>query len=283
VATRLLLGLIGAHIQQSRTPFMHEREAAAFNIHCEYRLIDLDVLRVSPSALPDLLATAERDGFAGLNITHPCKQTVMPLLDEVTEDSRIVGAVNTVVLADGKRAGHNTDWWALRESLREGLPNAPLGRVVQLGAGGAGAATAYAALDLGAREVIVLDLDPERARELAARLGRAFPGRVRTSTNIASSLAGADGLIHATPTGMTTHPGSAIDPSLLRPDLWVADVVYFPLETELLRAARAAGCRTLDGSGMAVYQAVDAFRLFTGLRADVSRMKQWFFRAERVA
>jgi shikimate dehydrogenase len=262
---------------------MHEREAAAFQIHCEYRLIDLDVLRVSPSALPDLLANAERDGFAGLNITHPCKQTVMPLLNEVTEDGRIIGAVNTIVLADGKRVGHNTDWWAFRESVREGLPNAPLGRIVQLGAGGAGAATAYAALNLGAQEVIVLDLDRERADQLAARLAHAFPGRIRSSTDIVSSITGADGLIHATPMGMSTHPGSAVDLSLLRPDLWVADVVYFPLETELLGAARAAGCRTVDGSGMAVYQAVEAFRLFTGLRADVSRMKQWFFRAERVA
>ena len=262
---------------------MHERAAAAFGIRCEYRLLDLDVLRVTASALPDLLAQAERDGFAGLNVTHPCKQTVMPLLTSATEDCHVVGAVNTIVMAQGKRLGHNTDWWGFRESFREGLPDAPLGLVVQLGAGGAGAATAYAALNLGAREVIVLDLETERAHQLAARLARTFPGRIRASNDVASSLAGADGLIHATPTGMTTHPGSAISSSLLRPELWVADVVYFPLETELLRAARAIGCRTLDGSGMAVYQAVEAFRLFTGLRADVSKMKQWFSATERVA
>ena len=262
---------------------MHERAAAAFGIRCEYRLLDLDVLRVTASALPDLLAQAERDGFAGLNVTHPCKQTVMPLLTSATEDCHVVGAVNTIVMAQGKRLGHNTDWWGFRESFREGLPDAPLGLVVQLGAGGAGAATAYAALNLGAREVIVLDLETERAHQLAARLARTFPGRIRASNDVASSLAGADGLIHATPTGMTTHPGSAVSSSLLRPELWVADVVYFPLETELLRAARAIGCRTLDGSGMAVYQAVEAFRLFTGLRADVSKMKQWFSATERVA
>ncbi|HEY7445048.1 MAG TPA: shikimate dehydrogenase [Vicinamibacterales bacterium] len=283
VPTGLLLGLIGAHIQESRTPLMHEREAQALGIHCEYRLLDLDVLRLTPSDLADLLTRAEREGFAGLNITHPCKQAVVPLLTEATADSRVLGAVNTVVLAGGLRSGHNTDWWGFRESLREGLPDAPLGRIVQLGAGGAGAATAYAALDLGARDVTVLDLEPERADQLAARLDRAFPGRICASTDLPSSLAAADGLIHATPTGMKTHPGSAVSVSLLRPDLWVADVVYFPLETELLRAARALGCRTLDGSGMAVYQAVEAFRLFTGLRADVSRMKQWFSAAERVA
>jgi shikimate dehydrogenase len=262
---------------------MHEREAAAFGIDCEYRLLDLDVLRLTASALPDLLAQAERDGFAGLNITHPCKQAVMPLLNEVTEDSRKLGAVNTVVLAGGKRTGHNTDWWGFRESFRDGLPNAPVERIVQIGAGGAGAATAYAALDLGARDVIVLDLEIERAEALADRLARAFPGRIRASADLASSLEDANGLIHATPTGMTKHPGSAVSAEWLRPDLWVADVVYFPLETELLRAARAIRCRTLDGSGMAVYQAVEAFRLFTGLHADVSRMKQWFSTSERVA
>jgi shikimate dehydrogenase len=262
---------------------MHEREAAAFGIDCEYRLLDLDVLRLTPSALPDLLAQAERDGLAGVNVTHPCKQAIMPLLTEVSEDSRILGAVNTVGLSDGKRIGHNTDWYGFRESFLDGLPNASVERIVQIGAGGAGAATAYAALDLGAREVIVVDLETERAQALADRLDRVFPGRIRASTELASSLAGADGLIHATPTGMTKHPGSAVSGSLLRPDLWVADVVYFPLETELLRAARAIGCRTLDGSGMAVYQAVEAFRLFTGLRADVSRMKQSFSAAERVA
>ncbi len=262
---------------------MHEREAEAFGIPCKYRLIDLETLGLTASALPGLLAATERDGFAGLNVTHPCKQAVMPLLSAMTEDSRMVGAVNTVVLDRGMRVGHNTDWWAFRQSFREGLPNVALRRIVQLGAGGAGAATAYAALDLGAGEVIVADLDAERARVLASRLGSAFPGRIRASEDIAGSLAHADGLIHATPIGMTTHPGSALATSLLRPDLWVAEVVYFPLETELLRTARALGCRTLDGSGMAVYQAVEAFRLFTGLQPDVSRMRRSFAAAEPAA
>ena len=97
-----------------------------------------------------------------------------------------------------------------------------------------------------------------------------------SSTDIAASLATADGLIHATPTGMHGHPGIALAPALLRSDLWVAEVVYFPLETELLRAARAAGCPTLDGSGMAVHQAVEAFRLFSGLEADAERMRRHF-------
>jgi shikimate dehydrogenase len=103
-----------------------------------------------------------------------------------------------------------------------------------------------------------------------------FSGRVYAERDVGTALRGADGLIHATPTGMAAHPGLALPASLLHADLWVAEVVYFPLETELLRVARRKGCRTLDGSGMAVHQAAEAFRLFTGLHADAARMRGVF-------
>jgi shikimate dehydrogenase len=99
---------------------------------------------------------------------------------------------------------------------------------------------------------------------------------VRTADDLAAAMTDADGIIHATPTGMAKHPGLALDASLLRPELWLAEVVYFPLETELLRVAKGLGCRTLNGAGMAVYQAVLAFRLFTGLEADAERMQRHF-------
>jgi shikimate dehydrogenase len=130
---------------------------------------------------------------------------------------------------------------------------------------------------MGAGHITIVDLDRARAEVLAARCGSLFgEHRVSTSTDLAASLAAADGLIHATPTGMHGHPGSAVPSELLRTGLWVADVVYFPLETELLRAARAAGCPTLDGSGMAVHQAVEAFRLFSGLEPEGERMRRHF-------
>ena len=275
--SKLLLGLIGAGIQSSLTPAMHEREAAEHGLVCLYQLIDLECLRLTAAALPGLLTAAVRMGFHGLNITHPCKQSVLPLLDGVSSDAAALGAVNTVVLRDGRRCGHNTDWLAFSASFRSGLSGAPIGRIVQLGAGGAGAATAYAMLKMGAGHIAVVDLDPVRAGALAARCSALFgEGRVSVSADLAASLAGADGLIHATPTGMHGHPGSAVPAELLRADLWVAEVVYFPLETELLRAARDAGCRTLDGSGMAIQQAVEAFRLFSGLEPDAERMRRHF-------
>jgi shikimate dehydrogenase len=272
----LLLGLIGAGIDASRSPGMHEAEAAAHGLPCIYQRIDLDRLGLTRDALPELLIAAERLGFAGLNITHPCKQAVMRHLTDSSDDARVIGAVNTVVFDGGRRTGHNTDWLGFRQSVFDRLPGAPLGRVVQLGAGGAGSATAYAALRLGVQELSVVDVIHERARSLAERLAAKFPGRIHASDDPASALEGADGLIHATPTGMSASPGLPLPASLLRPDLWVAEVVYFPLETELLREARRAGCRTLDGAGMAVYQAVEAFRLFTGLQADAARMRRWF-------
>jgi len=272
----LLLGLIGAGIGASRSPAMHEEEAAAHGLRCVYQRIDLDRLGLTSEALPELLTAAERMGFAGVNVTHPCKQAVMPLLTDLSDEARAIGSVNTVVFAGGRRAGYNTDWSGFRQSVRDRLPGAGFGRVVQLGAGGAGAATAYAMLDLGVRELVVVDTIHERAGSLVNRLAAAYPGRVRAERDVSAALPGAEGLIHATPTGMSGHPGLPLPVSLLRRDLWVADVVYFPLETELLRAARQLGCRTLDGAGMAVSQAAEAFRLFTGLQADAGRMRSVF-------
>jgi len=274
----VLVGLIGAGIQASRAPALHEREGVEQGIRYVYKLIDLDRLALGQDALPELLNVAERLGFAGLNITHPCKQSILPLLTDLSEDARELGAVNTVLFRDGnRRVGHNTDWWGFAESFRRGLPGARLNRVVQIGAGGGGAAVAYAALMLGVQRLSIFDLDTTRARDVASRLSVRFgQGTAVTCADMTEAMAEADGLIHATPTGMAKYPGLVLPEQLLHPALWVAEIVYFPLETELLRAAKRLGCRTLDGGGMAVFQAVEAFRLFTGRQANVERMLRHF-------
>lgn len=277
MATSLLLGLIGAGIQASRAPALHEGEAAEQGLRCIYKLIDLERLKLGTEALPDLLAAAERMGFAGVNITHPCKQAVIPLLTELSPDAGAIRAVNTVLLRDGKRIGHNTDWYGFAESFRQGLPDVALHRVVQLGAGGAGSAVAYAAARLGVKRLTIFDIDAARANALVAQICTQFGAeRAVAGDEIEAAIAHADGLINTTPIGMVGHPGMPIAPTLLRPSLWVAEVIYFPLETELLRTARKLGCRVLDGGGMAVYQAVEAFRLFTGTPADAARMRRHF-------
>ncbi|MFJ4466214.1 shikimate dehydrogenase [Streptomyces sp. NPDC089424] len=270
-----LVGLIGSGIGPSLSPALHEREADRLGLRCLYRLIDIAELGVPPEAVGDLVRAARDLGFDGLNITHPCKQLVIGHLDALAPQAEALGAVNTVVLDGGRAVGHNTDVTGFAASFARGLPDAPLERVVQLGAGGAGAAVAHATLTLGAGRITLVDALPERAAALAGTLGRHFgAGRVGTAdpAELPGLLARADGLVHATPTGMAPHPGLPVPAELLHPGLWVAEVVYRPLETELLRTARAVGCATLDGGGMAAFQAADAFRLFTGREPDTTRM-----------
>jgi quinate/shikimate dehydrogenase (NAD+) len=270
VARSFLCGLVGAGIQDSRSPALHEREGREQGLAYVYKLIDLDRLGAGVEALPELLAAAKRMGYDGLNITYPCKQAIIPLLDALSPDARALNAVNTVVIRDGRATGHNTDGSGFAEGFRRGLPDAKLERVVQLGAGGAGAAVAHAAMQLGVRRLTIFDLDRARAAELAAKV------KAKAGSDLAAAMAEADGLIHCTPTGMAKRPGLPLDAHLLQKKHWVAEIVYFPLETELLRAARAKGCRTVDGGGMAVFQAAGAFRLFTGVEPDPERMLRHF-------
>ncbi|WP_436841259.1 shikimate dehydrogenase [Streptomyces bobili] len=270
-----LVALIGSGIGPSLSPALHEREADRQGLRYVYRLLDIDVLGVPPEAVGDLVRAARDLGFDGLNITHPCKQLVIPHLDGLAPQAEALGAVNTVVFEDGRAVGHNTDVTGFAASFARGLPDAPLERVVQLGAGGAGAAVAHATLTLGAGRVTVVDAFPERAAALADSLNRHFgAGRADSTTpdRLARLLARADGVVHATPTGMAAHPGLPFPAEFLHAGLWVAEVVYRPLETELLRTARAQGCAVLDGGGMAVFQAADAFRRFTGQEPDSTRM-----------
>jgi shikimate dehydrogenase len=273
----ILVGLIGAGIQSSLSPAMHEREGEAQGLRYEYRLIDLDVPGRTAAALPELIASAEREGFAGLNITFPCKQAVIECLDELSPDARAIGAVNTVLFRGGRRIGHNTDWSGFAESFRRSTGDVRRGRVVQFGAGGAGAAVAHALLTLDVRTLVLIDTDGARAAALAETLcGRFGAGRAIALDDTGSALRGADGLVNATPVGMAKFPGLPLPAKLLSPELWVADVVYFPLETALLAEARARGCRTLSGAGMAVFQAAEAFRLFSGVEPDADRMLAHF-------
>lgn len=273
----ILLGLIGAGIQASRTPSLHEHEADAQGIRCLYRLIDLDAQKLDVTALSALIDGAQHCGFSGLNITFPCKQAVIPLLDELSEEARSIGAVNTVVFRDGKRMGHNTDCQGFAQGFRNGLADAARARVVQMGAGGAGAAVAHALLSEGVEQLSIFEVDPGRAQALVDNLNAHFGNaRARVGTDLAEAMASADGLVNTTPVGMTKLPGSPLPAQLLRPELWVAEIIYFPLETELLANARRLGCRTLDGSNMAVFQAVKAFELFTGQAANAERMQAFF-------
>ncbi|WP_144660605.1 shikimate dehydrogenase [Paenarthrobacter nicotinovorans] len=278
-AESVLVGLIGEGVMPSLTPPMHEREADVQGLRLLYRPIDLLELALPATAVGDLLTAAQRMGFNGLNITHPCKQLVLGHLDEISDDAARLGAVNTVLIQDGRFIGHNTDFSGFGSALADGLPGAKLDRVVQLGAGGAGSAVAYALLKAGTKHLDLVDMDADRASERAAELSSLFPDAAVTPRGLEELpelMPLADGLVHCTPVGMAAHPGLPLDIGLLETRHWVADIVYRPIETQLVREARAKGCAVLDGGRMAVGQAADAFKLFTGSNADRDRMRTHF-------
>ncbi len=273
-----LVGLVGSGVTPSLTPPLHMAEAAALGIPYVYRPVDIDRLGLRAEQIGEILRWARALGFDALNVTHPAKQLVLEHLDAVDPVAAALGAVNTVLLGPDGDVGFNTDTSGFATALSTGLPGVTLDDVVLLGAGGAGSAVADALLRLGVAHLTVVDVDPARAGALAESLRQRHTAAVAVagSAELPGLLRRADGVVHCTPTGMAAHPGTPFDPQLLHPGLWVADIVYRPLETELLRAARAAGCRTLDGGHMAVHQAVDAFALITGRTPDAARMGRHF-------
>lgn len=272
----VVVGLLGRGIQSSRTPRMHELEGARLGLDYTYVLIDFDALGLADNELGAMIEAAGALGFAGLNVTHPFKQAVLPLLDELAPEAASIGAVNTVVFEGGRRIGHNTDYWGFAESFREGLPGVAMDSVIQFGAGGAGAAVAHALLSLGTRRLTLCETELDRAKHLAARLAQQFGTEVNAVDEPSRALASASGIVNATPVGMDKYPGTPFPIAMLRPSHWVAEIIYFPADTALLQAARALGCRTLGGTGMAVGQAVRAFELFCGIAPDRAAMIRHF-------
>jgi quinate/shikimate dehydrogenase (NAD+) len=278
VRPNLRAGLLGRGIGASRTPRMHTAEGARLGLSYEYRLFDFDRLGLADSDLPSVLTEARRDGFAGLNVTHPFKERVIAHLDVLSTDAAAIGAVNTVVFDGGHAVGHNTDCWGFAESFRRGL-NAPrLSEVVLIGAGGAGMAVGRALLELQTEHLTIVDDAEGKSKRLAEILGAAF-GREHVSSDAdrETALTHANGLVNATPVGMAKYPGMPVERTWLRPDIWIADVIYFPAETELLCTARRIGCQILPGAGMAIFQAVKAFELITGVAPDADQMARHFW------
>ncbi len=271
---RMLVGLIGINIGQSLAPALHEDAFAAAGMTGHYHLMDAESPR--RRSLPDLLGAVRAAGFGGINVTFPFKEAVIPLLDAVSAEAREIGAVNTVVIdAAGRTSGHNTDRSGFREAFIEafGVDAARGKPVLLLGAGGAGRAVAFALKDLGAAPIRLYDRDTAKARSLAADLG---PGACEVLDAPEPAAASAAGIVNATPIGMTGHEGLPMTPNVVRPGQFVADVIYTPLETEFVTAAKARGARTMGGAGMCVHQAVDAFRHFTGKTPDIARLKRTF-------
>ena len=272
-ASSTLVGLLGRGITASSSPKIHEDEARELGLPLSYSLFDFDVLGLADEALGDVLADVAGRGFSGVNITHPFKQAVIPLLDEVDDIASSLGAVNCVTFRDGRMVGSNSDWIGFQFMLDRALPGHGRDTVAQIGSGGAGSATAFALLKSGTGELRIHDASQDRIEALAGRLRAAFPHvEVIACETPEDAIAGTCGIVQSTPVGMEDHPGMPFDPDLLDSKQWLADVIYFPRETELLKAARERGLATADGAPMVIGQAAEAFRLFTGLEPDRDRM-----------
>ena len=273
-----LIGLIGSGVAGSLSPALFEAEADALGLRLVYTTLDVDRLG-AVGGLGDLVRTAWLMGYTGLDVTHPCKNAITGYLDGLDDDAATLDAVNMVSRRDGRSIGHNTDWSGFLAAFDDGLFGMPAGRVVVLGAGGAGSAVGHALLTRGTGHLAVVDVDAGRAHALAGRLRGRFPHAHVTAygdPSVALRADRADGLVNTTPVGMDGYPGMPVPAALVAPHLWVVDVIYRPWETALLARARAAGCRVLNGGGMLVHQAAEGFRLLTGHPPDTGRMLRHF-------
>ena len=275
---RVRVGLVGQGLSLSLSPAIHEREGRELGFDYRYEVFDTDTDH-SFQDLSVVLAHMIDEGFAGSNITHPFKQEVINHLNRVDHVAETIGAVNAVVIASGELIGYNTDWVGFLRSLERSVKELPHHRVVQLGAGGAGSAVAYALLHFGVTQLHLIDVELERARQLAQRLAPHFPAAelsVDTPNQVSTRVATSDGVVNATPIGMSHHPGLPLPEELITSQRWFHDVVYMPLETELISRATQAGARVAGGGDMVVFQAAEGIRLFTGASPEPERMRAHF-------
>ncbi|MET0445752.1 MAG: shikimate dehydrogenase [Pseudorhodoplanes sp.] len=263
-----LTGLLGAPIAHSASPAMHERAAEALGVRCHYQLIE--IAGADRAEIAGLLDGIRRLGFAGINVTYPYKEAVVDLLDDLSPGARAIGAVNTVVARDGRLTGHNTDTSGFARAVAPLVTASAHGPVAVIGTGGVGKAIAFALAGLGVSEIRIFDTDKPKAAQLAAQLGDAH--KVRVAADVEDAVEGAAGLVNGTPIGMLPNLGMPVPEALLHAGMWVADAVYSPLWTPLLKAAKAKGAKVMTGRDLAIYQAADAFALFTGLTPSTEEM-----------
>lgn len=285
-----VVGIIGDPVAHSLSPRMHTAAFEAAGLDWRYV-----AFRVPPARLEDAVRGIRALGFAGVNVTIPHKETVIPLLDGVEPAARGAGAVNTIRLEDGVLFGYNTDAPGLLDALTEDGGTALVAaRCLILGAGGAGRSAAFALAGAQVKSITVLNRTPSRAQDVAARVAQAAPGCALTAgpldaATVARAAEGADVVIQATSATLSAAMGGgggraawlqAIEP-MLRPGMTVLDMVYTPRRTELLAAAMDAGATVVDGVSLLVHQGARSFQLWTGLPAPVAAMRRAVDAADR--
>ena len=265
---KIRLGLIGDNIAASRAPDLHHAAARLCGIDVEYeRLVPRDL----GLDFEDIVARAKADGRRGLNITHPYKERVLPLVKIDDIDVRAIGACNTVLFGE-PTVGLNTDYTGYIDAFKERFGAMSPGTVAMAGSGGAGKAIAFALAKLGATSLVLFDVDPRKSHALAEAIQDRLA--VKVASSIEEACEGADGLVNCTPLGMVGYGGNAFDRIRIKGRAWICDAVYTPVETEFLKQGRSAGVEILSGYELFLYQGIHAFRLFTGHRVDAGELRR---------
>jgi len=272
-------GIIGCPVEQSFSPAMHNAAFAALGLDFVYVPFP-----VSPPLLPAAVTAVRALGLAGVNVTVPHKQAVLPFLDELSGEARLAGAVNTIVNRSGGLYGDNTDGKGFLHSLKEGAAFVPSGKTALiLGAGGAARAVAAGLALAGAKKLVVANRSQGRAVELAGFITEKTGVKAevvpwpagRFETIPGEALSEADLVVQATPLGM--HPNDAstapLPFELFRPGQVACDLVYNPVETLFLKRAARAGATVVDGLGMLLYQGALSFEMWTGVAAPLEVMR----------
>ena len=274
-----MLGLIGTPVEHSKSPAMYNHCFQKFGLDWAYLAFDVPAERTG-----EAVAAIRTLHMRGANVTMPCKNAVIPFLDELTPAARAIQAVNTIVNEDGVLVGHNTDGCGYTQNLRRNGIEVEGKKIVLLGGGGAASAIAIQAALEGAAEIAVFNLRDTfwpRVEQGLKAIAQAAPGcaislrDLEDRAALKAAIDRCDILSNATRVGMAPYEDQSniTDGSWYRPDLVVTDVVYAPPETKMLREARAAGCKTCDGLGMLLCQGAEAFRLYSGLEMPVEEIR----------
>ncbi|MBM2827185.1 MAG: shikimate dehydrogenase [Dehalococcoidia bacterium] len=271
------IGLIGYPLGHSISPIFQQAALDSLGLDVVYQAWEME-----PSRLEEAIKRLRDPAHLGANVTVPHKETVIPMLDQIDDAARRIGAVNTIVSKDGRLEGHNTDHIGFMRALKEASYDPTGKNALILGAGGAARAVVYALMDAGAHSLIIVNRTRERAQALADELAGASPlGAVHVTASpwtpklIATILEEPHLLVNCTSIGMRHSPTeeqSPLDGMVIPRETVVYDLVYNPLETSLLRQAREAGCVTIGGLPMLIYQGAAAFELWTGHAAPVNVM-----------
>jgi shikimate dehydrogenase len=269
------LGLIGAGISKSSAPRLHMFLGQMYGLPVDYLRIDSN--EIADFTFEDALARCAREGYRGVNVTHPYKEVVRRKVEVADPSVARIGAINTVIFGAAGWQGFNTDFSGFSGAFRHRFGAASPGVSLIVGAGGVGKAMAFSLARLGAPEIWLHDVEKPRADGLAATLKAAgIATKVVEEGGLADAMRKADGLLNGTPLGMYQHPGNAFPADAIGGQRWAFDAVYTPLETEFLACAKARSLDILSGYDLFLFQGFDAFTIFTGVTVDAEAAMRAF-------